>query len=65
VAHSREDARVPVDQAQELVASAQAAGDNITAWFTDRGAHVQAPAAYPDEFEQRLVGFFRQNLGGP
>ena len=37
------------------------AGDNVTAWFTDHGEHVQTPAVYPDEFEQRLVGFFRQN----
>jgi dipeptidyl aminopeptidase/acylaminoacyl peptidase len=63
VVHSREDTRVPIDQAQELVAAARAAGDNVMAWFTDHGEHVQTPAAYPEEFERRLVGFFRQSLG--
>ena len=65
VVHSQEDTRVPIDQARELVAAARAAGDNVTAWFTDHGEHVQTPAAYPEEFEQRLVGFFRQSLGQP
>lgn len=65
VVHSREDERVPVDQAQELVAAARAAGDNVTAWFTGRGAHVQTPAAYPEEFEQRLAGFFSEALRQP
>lgn len=62
IVHSREDKKVPIDQAQELVAAARTAGDNVTAWFTDHGEHVQTPAAYPEEFERRLVGFFRQNL---
>ena len=65
VVHSREDTRIPIDQAQELVAAARAAGDNVTAWFTDHGEHVQTPAAYPEEFERRLVDFFRRSLGWP
>jgi uncharacterized protein len=65
VVHSQEDTRVPIDQAQELVAAARAAGDNVTTWFADHGEHVQTPAAYPEEFERRLVGFFRQSLGLP
>jgi dipeptidyl aminopeptidase/acylaminoacyl peptidase len=65
VVHSQEDTRVPIDQARELVAAARAAGDNVTAWFTDHGEHVQTPAAYPAEFERRLVGFFHQSLGRP
>ena len=63
IVHSREDTRVPIDQAQRLVAAARVAGDNVTAWFTDHGEHVQTPAVYPEEFERRLVGFFRQSLG--
>jgi dipeptidyl aminopeptidase/acylaminoacyl peptidase len=65
VVHSQEDTKIPLDQARELVAAARAAGDNVTAWFTERGEHVQTPAAYPEEFERRLVGFFRQSLGQP
>jgi len=36
---------------------------NVTTWFPKNGEHVQTPAVYPQEFEQRLVGFFRENLG--
>ena len=32
------------------------------AWFPENGAHVQTPAVYPQEFEQRLVGFFKEAL---
>jgi uncharacterized protein len=65
VVHSQADTRVPIDQARELVAAARAAGDNVTAWFTERGEHVQTPVAYPEEFEGRLVDFFRLSLGYP
>ena len=37
----------------------------MRAALADHGEHVQTPAAYPEEFERRLVGFFRQNLGQP
>ena len=32
-------------------------------WFPGNGEHVQTLAVYPPEFEQRLVGFFKQYLG--
>lgn len=33
-----------------------------TTLFPENGEHVQTPAVYPQEFEERLVGFFRENL---
>jgi fermentation-respiration switch protein FrsA (DUF1100 family) len=63
IVHSRADTRIPLDQAQQLAAAAQKAGVDVTIWFTDEGEHVQTPAVYPQEFEERLVGFFRQSLG--
>jgi len=63
IVHSREDARVPIDQAEELAAAARDVGVNVTIWFTDHGKHVQTPAVYPEEFERRLVRFFRDSLG--
>jgi hypothetical protein len=36
---------------------------NVITWFPENGLHLQTPAAYPEEFEQRLVGFFREALG--
>jgi hypothetical protein len=43
--------------------AARAAGVNVITWFPENGLHLQTPAAYPEEFEQRLVGFFREALG--
>ncbi len=63
IVHTRADTRIAVSQSEQLAAAAQAAGVNVTTWFPDNGEHVQTPAAYPDEFEQRMVGFFRNALG--
>ena len=57
------ETRIDINQSEQLAAAAQAAGAKVTTWFLENGEHVQTPAAYPQEFEQRLVGFFRENLG--
>jgi dipeptidyl aminopeptidase/acylaminoacyl peptidase len=64
IVHTRADTRINVNQSEQLAAAAQAAGVNVTTWFPENGEHVQTPAVYPQEFEQRLVGFFRGALGG-
>ena len=63
IVHTRADTRIAISQSEQLAAAAQAAGVNVTTWFPDNGEHVQTPAAYPDEFEQRMVGFFRSTFG--
>jgi dipeptidyl aminopeptidase/acylaminoacyl peptidase len=63
IVHSRGDRRISFRQSEELADAAQAAGVNVTAWFPENGDHLQTPAAYPEEFERRMVGFFRENLG--
>jgi pimeloyl-ACP methyl ester carboxylesterase len=62
IVHSRSDRRISIRQSQELFNAAQEAGVNVTAWFPENGLHLQTPAWYPEEFEQRMVGFFRQTL---
>jgi fermentation-respiration switch protein FrsA (DUF1100 family) len=62
IAHSRADTRIDSAQSELLAAAAQAAGVKVSTWFPENGEHMQIPAAYPQEFEQRLVGFFRENL---
>jgi hypothetical protein len=62
IAHTRADTRIDSSQRKQLAAATQAAGANVTIWFPENGEHVQTPAAYPQEFEQRLVGLFRENL---
>jgi dipeptidyl aminopeptidase/acylaminoacyl peptidase len=63
IVHTHADARIDISQSKQLLAAAQAAGVNVTAWFPERGEHVQTPAAYPQEFEQRMVDFLRAALG--
>jgi uncharacterized protein len=60
--HTHADTRIALAQSEQLAAAAQAAGVRVTTWFPANGEHVQTPAAYPQEFEQRLVGFFRDSL---
>ena len=65
IVHTQADTRIDIGQSEQLAAAAQAAGANVTTWFPANGEHVQTPAVYPQEFEQRLVGFFRETLGPP
>jgi len=62
IIHTRADTRIGIGQSEQLAAAAQAAGVKVTTWFPENGKHVQTPAAYPQEFEQRMVGFFRESL---
>ena len=63
IVHTRADTRIHVDQSEQLGAAAQAAGAKVMTWFPENGEHVQTPAVYPQEFEQRLVEFFREAVG--
>ncbi len=63
IVHTHADTRIAISQSEQLAAAAQAAGVKVTTWFPENGEHVQTPAVYPQEFEQRLVGFFRGALG--
>jgi fermentation-respiration switch protein FrsA (DUF1100 family) len=62
IVHTRADTRIAIAQSEQLAAAARAAGVKVTTWFPERGEHVQTPAVYPQEFEQRMMEFFRQSL---
>jgi fermentation-respiration switch protein FrsA (DUF1100 family) len=62
IVHSQADTRIAIEQSQQLAAAAERAGVNVTTWFPARSEHVQTPAVYPEEFEQRLATFFRGAL---
>ncbi len=62
IMHSRADGRIDSSQSELLAAAAQEAGVQVSTWFPEEGKHMQVPAVYPEEFEQRVVGFFRENL---
>lgn len=62
IVHSQADRRVDFHQSLELAGAALAAGVKVQAWFPEQSKHLHTPAVYPEEFERRLVGFFRETL---
>lgn len=62
VVHSSGDKRVAIHHSQQLETAANAVGANVAFWYVDRADHVRTPAVYPEEFEARIVGFFRETL---
>ena len=59
IAHSRGDTRLSYTFAESLYS---AAGDNAELWMVDELDHVEAIYRIPEEYEQRLVGFFGEAL---
>ena len=62
VIHSADDKRVAIHHSQQLQAAAEAVGDNATFWYVAGADHMRIPAVYPQEFEEKIVGFFRTAL---
>ncbi len=62
VVHGTGDMRISVNQTRELAALAQQTDANVTVWMPEGVAHVAGIFTYPNEYEQRLVGFFRMAL---
>ena len=60
--HGEADARMPVEHAYLLVDALRAAGTDITPWIVPGSSHIQAIFDHPDEYESRLIAFFRANL---
>jgi dipeptidyl aminopeptidase/acylaminoacyl peptidase len=63
IVHSRADTRIALHHSDQLAAAARAAGVNVTTWFIDKAEHVQAAAYSPEEFQGKMVEFFRGALG--
>lgn len=64
VTHGDADARLSVDYARELVAAVEDDGGSVASWIVPGAGHTHAMLNHPDEYEDRLVGFFRSALGG-
>ncbi len=62
IVHGTGDTRISVNQTRELASLALQTGANLTTWIPDNVGHVGSVFVYPDEYEQRLVGFFQQAL---
>ena len=61
VVHTCADQRIDYSRSEQL-AEAAPVGRRGRTPGPENGEHVQTPAVYPEEFERRLVGFFREAL---
>jgi dipeptidyl aminopeptidase/acylaminoacyl peptidase len=63
IVHGVADPDISVDQTYALMALAEEKGANLTLWLPHRVGHVGAVFMWPQQYEVRLVGFFREALG--
>ena len=56
--HSRADERLSFHHTEILAEDGAAAGNNVDVWIVDGATHNRILGRYPQEFAQRLVGFF-------
>ena len=64
IVHGTGDTRIGVHHTQQLAELAKEAGANVSIWTPEGVGHADAVFALPDEYEQRLVTFFREALNG-
>jgi len=62
IVHGTGDTRIDVHHTRELAELAAQVGANVTVWIPEGVGHVESEFASPDEYEQRLVTFFRGSL---
>ena len=62
IVHSKDDERIGIHHSQKLETVAKTNHLNLTAWYIEGAGHVQAPAIYPDEFQTKIIQFFREAL---
>jgi dipeptidyl aminopeptidase/acylaminoacyl peptidase len=61
--HGTDDQHVDIHQNRELAALAQRTGANVTVWVVEGAGHIESEFKQPEEYERRMVGFFRGALG--
>lgn len=64
ITHGSEDKRLSVQYAYDLAAEAQAMGETIEPWIAEGSGHIMAMFDYTNQYEQKLVDFFKTSLGG-
>lgn len=65
IVHGLSDTTVLPHNAVELAAAAYAAGTPVEPWMIPGAEHTQGMLLRPDDYEARLVAFFRRALGDP
>ncbi len=62
IVHSLGDETVPVVSAEILSQRVDNEQDDPLLWITDEAGHIEVMLYFTDEYEARLIGFFRQVL---
>jgi len=62
IVHSKDDELIGIHHSQKLETVAKRNHLNLTVWYIEGAGHVQAPAFYPDEFQDRITQFFRKAI---
>ena len=62
IVHGTGDTRINVHHTRDLAALGEQTGANLTVWIPEDVGHVEAEFAFPEEYEQKLVEFFRSAL---
>ncbi len=65
ITHGVLDTTIRVDHAFLLAAAALRGGTTVNPWILEDAGHVEAMFLHPDEYEMRLVRFFRDALQPP
>ncbi len=65
IVHGLSDTTVLPHNAVDLAAAAYAAGTSVEPWIIPGAEHTQGMLLRPDDYEARLLAFFRQALGDP
>jgi len=63
ITHGLADERVGAHHGRRLVAVAEEKRLDVRSWFVPEADHLEAMLMHPDEYRERLVGFFRGALG--
>lgn len=63
VTHGDADTRLSVGYARDLVAAVEADGGSVESWIVPGAEHTRAVIIVPDEYEERLVGFYERTIG--
>lgn len=62
IVHSTDDNTVPVISAEILSHEVEHEQDDPLLWITDEAGHIEIMLYYTDEYEERMIAFFREVL---
>jgi dipeptidyl aminopeptidase/acylaminoacyl peptidase len=62
IIHGTDDSRLSVDYGHRLEAAILADGGTVESWYVDGAGHTEALVTHADEYETRIVDFFRRSL---